>query len=285
MKGAIVDVRGVFAGAVEPPEARSALAWWFAFAADRLVVCEIDETIELPSVAAPEELGLVAEGRHYLGLLDGRDCWALDLGADPAQVLPEGYTARQLRGLYSRVDDDLFALAGRAVQVIEWGRNHRFCGRCGTATESMPGERAKRCPACGLTTYPRLSPAVIVQVTRDDRILLARNANFPAAFYSVLAGFVEPGESLEGTVRREIREEVGIEVTDIRYFGSQPWPFPNSLMIGFTARWAANEITVDQLELAAADWFAADALPSIPPPPSIARRLIDDFVGRTTNDE
>ncbi|HEY8602014.1 MAG TPA: NUDIX-like domain-containing protein, partial [Thermomicrobiales bacterium] len=175
-----MDVRGVFAGAVEPPERRSALAWWFAFAADRLVVREVDETIELPLVAEPEDLGLVPEGRHYLGLLDGRDCWALDLGRDPAQVLPEGYTARQLRGLYSRIEDDLFALAGRAVQVVEWGRNHRFCGRCGTATEAMPGERAKRCPACGLITYPRLSPAVIVQVTRGDRILLARNANFPA---------------------------------------------------------------------------------------------------------
>lgn len=283
--GENVDVRGIFAGAVEPPEARSSLAWWFAFAADRLIVREAGEAIELPLVTEPEELGLAPESRHYLGRLDGRDCWAVDLGADPAQVLPEGWSARQLRGMYGRIDDDLFALAGRAVQVVEWGRNHRFCGRCGAATESLPGERAKRCPACGLTTYPRLSPAVIVQVTRDDRILLARNANFPAAFYSVLAGFVEPGESLEGTVRREIREEVGVEVGEIRYFGSQPWPFPNSLMIGFTARWVANEIAVDERELAAADWFTADALPKIPPPPSIARRLIDDFISRSTTDE
>lgn len=280
-----MDVRGVFAGAVESPEARSPLAWWFAFAADRLIVREDGDSIEPPLVAEIEELELAPESRHYLGSLDGRDCWAVDLGTDPAQVLPEGWSARQLRGMYGRIDDDLFALAGRAVQVVEWGRNHRFCGRCGAATESLQGERAKRCPACGLTTYPRLSPAVIVQVTRDDRILLARNANFPAAFYSVLAGFVEPGESLEGTVRREIREEVGIEVGEIRYFGSQPWPFPNSLMIGFTARWVANEIAVDRRELAAADWFTADALPKIPPPPSIARRLIDDFISRSTRDE
>lgn len=273
-----MDIRGLFAGAVEPPERRTPTAWWFAFAADRLVVREGAAAIELPLGAEAEGLGFAPESRHYLGLLDGRDCWALDLGPDPAQVLPEGWALHHLRGLYSRLDDDLFALAGRAVQVVEWGRNHRFCGRCGAATASIPGERAKRCPACGLITYPRLSPAVIMQVTRDDRILLARNASFRGGFYSVLAGFVEPGESLEGTVRRELREEVGIEVEEIRYFGSQPWPFPNSLMIGFTAKWAANEIAVDERELAAADWFPADALPKIPPPPSIARRLIDDFI-------
>ena len=276
-----MDIRGVFAGAVEPPERRTPTAWWFAFAADQLVIREGTDGIELPFGADPDELGFSPEARHYLGLLDGRDCWALDLGPDPAQVLPEGWKTHPLRGLYSRIDDDLFALAGRAVQVVEWGRNHRFCGRCGAATESITGERARRCPACGLTTYPRLSPAVIVQVTRGDRILLARNASFRGGFYSVLAGFVEPGESLEGTVQREIREEVGIQVEDIRYFGSQPWPFPNSLMIGFTAKWAANEIAIDDRELAAADWFTADALPNIPPPPSIARRLIDDFIAKS----
>lgn len=274
----MVDVRGAFAGAVDPPERRSAQAWWFAFVADRLVVYDPDGDSAVPRSAEPEDVGLVPEARHYLGLLGGFDCWALDLGADLALALPEGYQARNLRTIYGRIDEDHFALAGRAVQIVEWGRNHRFCGRCGQPTEALPGERAKKCPACGLITYPRLSPAVIVQVTRDGQILLARNANFPAAFYSVLAGFVEPGESLEATVRREIREEVGIEVTDIEYFGSQPWPFPNSLMLGFRAKWAAGEIAVDPRELADANWFSVDALPNIPPRLSIARRLIDDYI-------
>lgn len=273
-----VDVRGLFTGAVDPPEQRTAQAWWFAFVADRLVIYEPDGGSEVPYVAEPEEIGLVPEARHYLGLLDGRDCWALDLGADLSLALPEGYQSRNMRGIYGRIDDDLFSLAGRGVQIVEWGRNHRFCGRCGQPTEAMPGERAKKCPACGLITYPRLSPAVIVQITRDSKILLARNASFPGAFYSVLAGFVEAGESLEATVRREIREEVGIEVTDIQYFGSQPWPFPNSLMLGFKAKWAAGEITVDPRELADANWFSHDALPNIPARLSIARRLIDDFI-------
>jgi NAD+ diphosphatase len=277
-----VEVRGHFIGAVDPPETPTPLAWWFAFAGDRLVLEERrgEDYFEILRAVEVRALGLEARAQHYLGQLDGHDCWAVDLGMDTYLTLPEGFTSKQLRGLHGRMDDDLFAMSGRAIQIIAWGRTHRFCGQCGAAMEQVRGERAMKCPACGLINYPRLSPAVIVQVTRGDTILLARNANFPAAFFSVVAGFVEAGESLEQTVRRELREEVGIEVEDIRYFGSQPWPFPNSLMVGFTAKWAANEITVDPRELAEADWFAADALPNIPPPLSIARRLIDDFVAK-----
>jgi NAD+ diphosphatase len=277
-----VEVRGQFTGAVDPPESPTPLAWWFAFASDRLVLEERrgEDYFELPRAVEVTALGLHPQTKHYLGQLDGHDCWAVDLGADAAPALPEGFTTRQLRGIYRKMDDDLFALAGRAIQIIAWGRTHRFCGQCGTPTETLSGERAMKCPQCGLTSYPRLNPAVIVQVTRGDKILLARNANFPSAFYSVVAGFVEAGESLEQTVQRELREEVGIEVTDIRYFASQPWPFPNSLMLGFTAKWAANEIAIDPREIADANWFAADELPNIPPPLSIARRLIDDFVAK-----
>jgi NAD+ diphosphatase len=273
-----VDVRGLFVGAVDAPESPTPLAWWFAFAGDRLIVQGAGDEAEVPYLPAPDEVGLAPEARHYLGMLDGRDAWALDLGTDVALPLPDGFAARPLRTLYGQIDDDLFSLGGRAVQIVEWGRNHRFCGRCGAETAPIPGERAKRCPACGLSTYPRLSPAIIVRVTRGDEILLARNARFPATFFSVLAGFVEPGESLEGTVRRELQEEVAIAVRDIRYFASQPWPFPNSLMIGFTAEWAGGEVTVDQSELAEAGWFTVATLPSIPGKPSIARLLIDDYV-------
>jgi len=277
-----VEVRGQFIGAVDPPESPTPLAWWFAFAGDRLVLEERrgEDYFELPRAVEVTALGLTPLAQHYLGQLDGHDCWAIDLGMDTYLTLPEGFTTKQLRGIYRKMDDDLFALAGRAIQIIAWGRTHRFCGQCGAAMAPVPGERAMKCSACGLTNYPRLSPAVIVQVTRGDQLLLARNANFPAAFYSVIAGFVEAGESLEETVRRELREEVGIEVEDIRYFASQPWPFPNSLMLGFTAKWAANEIAIDPREIADAAWFTVDNLPNIPPSLSIARRLIDDFVAQ-----
>ncbi len=159
---------------------------------------------------------------------------------------------------------------------MEWNRNHRYCGRCATATEAAPGARARRCPQCGLYAFPRLAPAIITLVQRDDgRALLARNARWPTAMYSCLAGFVEPGESVEDAVRREVLEEVGIEVGDLEYFGSQPWPFPHSLMLGFHARYHAGDIKVDGEEIAEARWFAPDELPDIPGRISIARKLID----------
>ena len=179
------------------------------------------------------------------------------------------------------LDDDLFALSGRAVQIKEWDRTHQYCGYCATLMTQIVGDRAKRCPNCGLVNYPRLSPAIIVLISRGEDILLARSPRFPSLMFSVLAGFVEPGESLEETLIREVREEVGIEVKDIRYFGSQPWAFPNSLMIGFTAVYAGGEITIEPAEIAEAAWFHKHDLPNIPPKLSIARRLIDWFVEET----
>jgi NAD+ diphosphatase len=174
--------------------------------------------------------------------------------------------------------ETLFAVAGRAIQIIAWDRDHQFCSRCGAKTAAMAMERAKQCPECKLVTYPRLSPAIIVRVRRGDEMLLARNANWPQGRYSILAGFVEPGETLEETVEREVMEEVGLRVKNIKYFASQPWPFPNSLMLGFTADYDSGEITFNDQEIATADWFRADNLPQIPPPGSISRVLIDDFV-------
>jgi NAD+ diphosphatase len=144
--------------------------------------------------------------------------------------------------------------------------------------EDKTDERAKTCPACGLNSYPRLSPAVIVAVVKDDKLLLATSPRFRSSFWSVLAGFVEPGETLEDCVVREVEEEVGITVRNVRYFGSQPWPFPDSLMLGFTAEYAKGEIKTDGMEIVEADWFGADNLPNVPPSVSIARRLIDWFV-------
>ena len=209
----------------------------------------------------------------FLGELDGQLCWAVD--AEPARGTP-------LMGMWGQVDDMVWTVAGRAVQLIEWQRTHRFCGRCGTPTEAASGERAKRCPACGLLAFPRLAPAIITLVERDDgRALLARGVTFPIPMYSCLAGFVEPGETLEEAVHREVREEVGVELTDVRYWASQPWPFPHSLMLGFNARYAGGELVLDDKEIVDAQWWAPDDLPPIPPGLSIARRLIDDWVARS----
>jgi NAD+ diphosphatase len=216
-----------------------------------------------------------------LGTLDGAACWALDLDGDGVpDAAVDGLLP--LMGLYGRVDDVRWTLAGRAVQLVEWERTHRFCGRCATPTEPAPGERARRCPACGLLAFPRLAPAVITLIERDGEALLARGRAFPMPMYSCVAGFVEAGETLEEAVRREVREEVGVELADVRYIASQPWPFPHSLMIGFEATWAAGDIVIDEREIVDAKWFRPDDLPTIPPGMSIARTLIDRWIERST---
>jgi NAD+ diphosphatase len=209
----------------------------------------------------------------FIGMLDGRPCWAVEASQDSPSA------GQDLRSLWGEVDDVTWAAAGRAVQLVEWDRTHRFCGRCATPTEPSVSERSRRCPKCGLLAFPRLAPAIITLIRHPDgRALLARGRAFPVPMYSCLAGFVEPGETLEQAVHREVGEEVGVEIDDVRYFASQPWPFPHSLMIGFTARWAAGDIAIDHDEIVDADWFAPDALPVVPPPISIARRLIDDWL-------
>lgn len=226
------------------------------------------------SPAEMDEVGLDSSGAHYLGRLDGEDVFVLPTSDDP----PAPFTVNGLRNLFGRFSDETFAVAGRATQIAAFLDTHRFCGRCATPTERAPGERALACPKCKLVQYPRVTPAVIVLVRRGDQALLARSGRFPLPFFSTLAGFVEAGESLEQTIAREIHEEVGVEVTNVRYFGSQPWPFPHQLMIGFTADHAAGEIAIDGEEIAEARWFDAADLPLVPPTASIARRLIDAWV-------
>lgn len=267
-----------FLSALEPAARRAGPALWFAFLGSDLLVLEAEGAADVPLLADLGELGLEPVRSQFLGSLGGHECWSVELAGDA--TAPSAAAFRPLRALYGLLPEDLYAVAGRAAQIVEWERTHLFCGRCGGPTEPAPGERARRCPACGLASFPRLSPAVIMRVERGEELLLARAHSFPDAFYSVLAGFVEPGESLEEAVAREIEEEVGIEVGDVRYFGSQPWPYPHSLMIGFTAAYAGGEIRIDERELLDAAWFTADRLPRVPPPLSIARWLIDDFVSR-----
>ena len=199
-------------------------------------------------------------------------------GADESEASEE--TWLDLRALWRKFGDEAFARASRPYQYMNWLRNTRFCARCAAPLTPSDTEKGLFCTSCNRVIYAPLHPAIIVAVERDDKLLLAHNTRMPTKRYSVLAGFVEPGESLEQTVAREIMEEVGIEVEDVRYFGSQSWPFPCSLMLGFTARWKKGELHPDGVELDDAGWFAPNELPEIPQSISISRRLIDDFVAR-----
>ncbi len=265
-----------FISGIVPPERRSEPAWWFAFQENKLLVYEESSGVRLPCPVDFGELGLTLSSEHYLGHLDDRPCYAVEVSE--GTIPPAGMTFEGLRQVYGRLDEDLFWIAARAVQIVDWDRTHQFCGRCGTQLRTKITERAKECPKCGLLHFPRLAPAIIVLVERGNELLLARSRHFMVGMYSVLAGFVEPGESLEEAVVREVREEVGISVQDIQYFGSQPWPFPHSLMIGFTATYAGGEISLEDSEIEDAGWFRAENLPRIPGKISIARKLIDWFL-------
>ncbi len=274
-----------FHSAVTLPTDSHGPAYWFVFQESNLLVRTAAEGAEVLQASSAQTLGVPILRSQFLGYLTAEGqppvpCYSAE--ADAASPLPDGATAEGLRQLYTRLPDPLFQIAGRAVQIVDWDRTHQFCGRCGSPVESQPTERAKRCPACGLTNFPRLSPAIIIAVVRHTeegpRLLMARNHRFPAGRYSVIAGFVEPGESLEECAQREVMEEVGIAIKDVRYVASQPWPFPNSLMLGFTAEYAGGDFVLEEAEIAEVGWFAPDALPQLPPPPSIARRLIDGFI-------
>jgi len=273
---------GQFTPAIAPPTDCDKPAYWFAFQNEgasfrknRLLVKPTDSTYELPQATHLSDLGITPIRQQFLGWLSGQPCYSAEL--EPGSELPEGHSLEQLRGLYGQLETELFAIAGQAVQIVAWDRHHQFCGHCATPMEQSPTERTKRCPNCGLRNYPKLSPAVIMLIYRGNEVLLARAPRFRPGMYSVLAGFVEPGESLEETVARETCEEVGLKIKNIRYFGSQPWPFPDSLMLGFTAEYDSGDIVMEPGEIEAADWFTQDNLPPVPGPLSIARKLIDAF--------
>ena len=265
----------------------SAEGHWFVFCGDKLLV-ELGPP-ERPSDdprfrARPAFARLPLRKNHnwwgpdasrtlYLGRLGGVDCWTAELPANAAP--PAGLSWEGLRPLFSVLDDDHFALAGRALQLLQWDRDHQFCGRCGTPTAARRDERVRVCPACRLSAYPRVAPAVMALVHRGKQLLLARSPHFPAGMYSALAGFVEPGESLEQCLAREVAEEVGVQIGERRYFASQSWPFPHSLMIAFVCDWVSGDIKAQDGEIEEANWFEVLQLPKLPSKISIARRLID----------
>lgn len=265
----------------EPGGTRKRL--WFVVHRGGLVVRKTEgkeRTAVLPIEEDLQTLAVTPAMAHYVGQLD--DVQVYTIARDHAAELPAAFVSRNLRSFFGVLDEEIFWVAGRAVQLAEWVSMHQYCGRCAVPTERMQRERAFRCPKCEFLFYPQISPAVIVLVRRGDEALLARSTRFPLPMYSTLAGFSEVGETLEATLAREVREETGIEVKNLRYFGSQPWPFPRSLMIGFFAEYAGGELRLDDDEIIDAKWFRADDLPAIPPPLSIARALIDSWVREVT---
>ncbi len=278
-------------------------AHWFVFRGDQLLV-EIGPPSSAPSddprvtgrpswARLPSGRGAASGGvLSALGIAPMRTLYFGRLGAThlyaveaPPQVEPPlGMAWQGLRTLFSVLEDAHFALAGRAVQLVDWDRNHQFCGRCGGATVSKADERGRVCRACRLTFYPKIAPAVMALVRRGNQMLLGRSPHFPPGMFSALAGFVEPGETLEQCIAREVLEEVGIAVTNVEYFASQPWPFPNSLMIAFFCDYAGGEITPQETEIEAAEWFDVFQLPKLPSKISIARRLIDAAAAKMRSD-
>jgi NAD+ diphosphatase len=259
----------------DPPEDRHGT--WLLVQDNALLVCEagVAPGWRLPQAPLPEALARTLGPIVHLGTYKDAPCWA---AAVPQGVdVPTGFQWESLLPARTRLTDDALSLGGLALQAIHWELTSLHCPRCGSSTERMRGEWGKRCPGCNYEHYPHLHPAVIVLVRDGDRVLLTRKAFWPKGRYGLVAGFVDAGESLEGAAAREVREEVGVEIRDLRYAGSQHWPFPSQLMVGFTAEYACGDLRVNREELEDARWFSVHDLPDLPPKLSIARFLLDHF--------
>ncbi len=252
-------------------------SYWFVYCRGKLILCK--DTL-FRSIPVMKTLPFADDDLRYcrtIGIYKQKQCLVVQLR--DTTPLPENFTIVSLRKAYRLISPDLWTIAGRAVQLLHWHNENRFCGKCGNKMVERQSEPAKKCSHCDFLVYPRLTPAVIMSIIWNNKILLGRAATFPKGMYSPLAGFVEAGETLEDAVRREIFEEVGINVTDIQYIASQPWPFPQSLMLGFTARYHSGEIKVDTTELEDARWFSVKAMPKrLPSRMSISRTLVDLFL-------
>jgi len=269
-----------FEKAVLPPKAGQEMAYFFIFCDNSIFIDEREEyQVSIPILKMDEALKLKLEDLCFLGMIGDRSCYSSHAPALKKEI---GLKSINIRVLYEKVDFPFWKVAGYARQIHDWNLNFKYCGRCGQKTERKGDEHVRICSNCSLMSYPRISPATIIAVVKENQILLARGVNFPnKKMFSILAGFVEPDETLEDCVKREVFEETGIIVKNIHYFKSQSWPFPDSLMIGFTAEYKSGEIVIDKKEIEEASWFSPDNLPLVPSQYTIARELIDWFVERS----
>ncbi len=246
-------------------------SYWFVFLDNELLLADSNNPPTIPcttTLPVPESIVVV---QRCIGIYDGTPCIAVRVDAEP-----EGFMNVRLRKSRNYLDHDLWIIAGRARQILRWEQDNKFCGRCGNSMHLSDKEFSAACDVCGFLCYPQLNPAVIMAVTRGREILLGHSRKFAQGVYSVLAGFIEPGETIEEAVYREVLEETAIKTTNIRYIASQSWPFPNALMLGCSAEYASGEINIDRNELEDAQWFTPETMPTkLPPQMTIARRLID----------
>jgi NAD+ diphosphatase len=247
-------------------------SYWFLFRGNDLLVQAPDSGLTLPLGDETAIGPLVPPAILFLGMLNGVPCLAGEVSAEAA--LPAGWRAVGIRELFGHLGDNAYGVVGYAAHILHWQRESRFCPVCGQQLDDFGEQWMRQCPNCDYTGYPRVSPAILALIHDGERVLLVHKPGWGARF-SIVAGFVEPGESLEQCVQREVLEEVGVEVTDIAYVSSQPWPFPHQLMVGFTARYAGGQITPDRAEIDQAEWFRFDQLPELPAPLSLSRQLID----------
>jgi len=268
----------LFLSQLFPTPALNQLTLWFIFKAEEILLCKTGDTYTVPQLTQLSILQSHIKQQHYLGTYGTINCHVLEVAETTPP--PEGMLFHPFRGAHQlSTDEDIFLIAARAKQILTWNKATQFCGHCGHETHTSDKERAKICAHCHVLFYPQISPVVLALIWRKNEILLARSPHFQKDVYSLLAGFVEPGETLEQTVAREVKEEVGVSLKNIQYFGSQPWPFPSNLMIGFIAEYDQGEIVMDPTEIEDAQWFSLDALPLLPNPMSLSRRMIDNFRG------
>lgn len=277
------------------PERNDQYVYFLKGRSDVLIVQKRGQMLQLPHMLDQShddfaQIGSDKSRRFWVGELDGD-------AADSVQSLynytrneaipmfgdlPDGLLQVKLRETYLLLGDEVFWMLARAAKIYNWLHTHRFCGVCATPMKKRKNELALSCPNCGNTSYPHIAPAVIVSIEHGDKILMVKNRRNPASFYGLVAGFVEAGETIEEAVHREVMEEVNLKICNLRYVMSQPWPFPNSLMLAFTADYLSGELRIQEDELAEAQWFSFDEIPATPPRISVASRLVEQFVARKT---
>jgi len=258
-----------------PAKPAAGPAFWLLFRGHDLLVLEQDSVISLPMVDDVAIAPFAPNAVLFLGTLNGTPCMTGEVSAEC--LLPDGWRTTDIRGLFDHVDEAAYTVVGYASQILRWQRSSRFCPVCGQALDGFGEQWMRQCSQCNYIGYPPVTPAILLLIHDGPKVLLAHKSGWGPR-YSIIAGFVEPGETLEACAQREAFEEVGVEVTDVTYIGNQPWPFPHQLMVGFMARYAGGEITPDQVEIDKAAWFRYDQLPDLPPPLSLSRQLIMQWV-------
>lgn len=259
----------------ELPINKSDESLWFVFIENEMLIIKDSDNLLIPTYKDLKNYIKLLDNYHYIGDYQKQNCYCLEI---PKNLFKGNFEFITLRKLQSIFNSSLFFVCGRAYQILHWQNNTKFCGRCGCELIIDTHKISKDCTKCQLTHYPKITPAIAVAITKDNYILLAKNKNYPNNLYSVIFGFLEPCETLEDCVKREVLEETGIHIKNIRYFSNEPWPYPDTLMVAFFAEYDYGEINVDGKEIIAADWFCESNMPLIHEKNTLPRKMIDSFL-------